>query len=239
MRSITEKRKDFMKYLTSVMDLLDPSGENSKLYEKKFSKMSDKQFDTWVRKFFEDEERYLYLEIVEFERDLSLENIEKCAEFMNVPLFERVALPYINGSLDNVIVTPEPVPVGYIHIKRMQQTLLKKNAGSITISKRNPKTGQVIDEDKNARNSDVETYALTTIGADNALREFMGPRADDLHTKSQLYNNISKNGFASLEDLDNNPENKIALNTLDCYFYMQGLSTNLITPLEIVITPKK
>jgi len=220
------------------MDILDPTGDNSKMYEEKFNKMNDKEFDSWANNFFNNPKANLYFEIVEFERELSLENEEKCAEYMKVPLFERVAIPHLTGDPNNVIVTPEPVPVGYIHEKRMQQTLLKKNSGSIDIHKRNPKTGQVINEDKNARNSDVETYSLIALGANQALREFMGPRADDMKAKNQMYNNISRDGYVELDDLENNPENKVALNTLDVYFLMQGISTNLVYPLDVLPSSK-
>ena len=237
--TISEKRKELMDYLCKVMDLLDPSGENSKLYHKRFDKMSDKEFDVFIRKFFDDEKANFYLEIVEFERTPSLDNIEKCAGFMRVPLFERVAMPYLTHDKDNVVVTPQEVPVGYIHEKRMQQTLLKKNAGSIEIKNRNPKTGQVANEDKNARNSDVETFSLIALEANEALKEFMGPRADNMKAKNEMYNSISKNGYTALEDLSNDPEDKVAINTLDVYFTMQGLRTNLVSPLDLIPTGKK
>lgn len=59
-----------------------------------------------------------------------------------------------------------------------------------------------------------------------------------MKAKNEFYNNISKNGFASLEDLTNDPANKVALNTLDVYFTMQGLRTNLVSPMEIIPGPK-
>jgi len=225
-----------MNYMITMYDTLDPSGDNSKMFHAKWDSLSDNEMDKVVRAFFADDKEQFYLEIIEFERDLSLENIMKCAKIQNVPLFEYVAVPHINGSLDNVVVTPEPVPVGYIHAKRMQQTLLKKNAGSISIKKRNPKTGQVINEDKNARNSNVETYSLVALGADDALREFMGPRADDEKAKNQMYGNISRDGFTTLESLDNDPENKTALTSLDEYFIMQGFRTNLVMPINVIPT---
>ncbi len=239
MKTIADRRKGFMDHLINIMDILDPSGDNSKIYEERFGKMSDKQFDKFIRAFFKDEKANLYLEIIEFERDLSLGAIEKCAEYMKVPLYERVALPYLTGDMDNIMVTPEPVPVGYIHEKRMPQTLLAKNSGSIDINRRNPKTGQVTGSDKNARNSDVETYSLIALGADEALKEFMGPRADDMKAKNQMYNNISKDGFVTLDSLDNDPENKVALNSLDVYFTMQGIRTNLVFPMDIIPAPRK
>lgn len=221
------------------MDLLDPSGENSKIYHEKYDGLTDKEFDVEMQKFFNDDKANLYLEIVEFDRDLKIENIKKCADYMKVPLFERVALPHLSGSTENCVVTPEPVAVGYVHEKRMQQTLLKKNSGSIDIRQRNPKTGQVINEDKNARNTDVETFSLVATGAENALREFMGPRADDMKSKNQMYNEISKKGYVSLDELDNDPHNKVSLNTLDAYFHIQGLSVNLVDPLGKIAKVKK
>ena len=223
-----------MDYMTNVYDILDPSGDNSKMFHVKWNSLSDDDFDKEVRKFFEDEKSEFYLEIVEYERDLLLDNVIKCAEYQKVPLFEYVAVPHINGSLDNVVVTPEPVPVGYIHAKRLQQTLLKKNTGSISIKKRNSITGQVMNEDKNARNSNVETYSLVASGADNALKEFMGPRADDMKAKNQMYSDIARDGFVSLENLDNDPANKVALNSLDVYFTMQGFRTNLVMPMNVL-----
>lgn len=239
MANISEKRKKVMDHLTKVMNLLDPTGQNAKNYQEKFEKMSDQQFDKYFRAFLTDPKRNFYLEIVEYERDLTIENIEKCAEYMHVPLLERIALPYLTNDPDNVITTPYPVPVGYIHEKRMQQTLMKKSAGSTEIKKRSALTGQVTGEDKNARNSDLETYSLAAIKAMNALQEFMGPRADNQKAKMEMYNDISKNGYVSLLDLDlRDPYNKTALNTFSTYYIMQGIQTNLIGDINKIPGPR-
>jgi len=236
--SIADRRKKFMDRLTRVMDLLDPSGQNSRNYQELFEPMSDQEFDTYVRKFFKDERANFYLEVIEYERPLTIENIQKCAEFMGVPLLERVAFPYLNGDKENVIVTPYPVPVGYIHEKRMQQTLMKKSAGSTKIQKRSPLTGQVTAEDKNARNSDLESYSLAAVGANAALTEFMDPRADNEKAKQEMYNDIAKNGYVSLADLDlYDPHNKVALNTFNTYYLMMGITSNLVTSLDSIPGP--
>lgn len=240
MKSITDRRKKVVDYIVKVMNLLDPTGDNGKYYQEKFDKMTDAQFDKYIREFLQDEKSQFYLAIVEYERDLTIENIEKCAEFMKVPLLEYVALPYLTNDPDNVIVTPYPVPVGYIHEKRMPQTLMKKSAGSTKIEKRSPLTGQVTSEDKNARNSDLETYSLVAVDAVNALTEFMGPRADNMEAKNTMYNDIAKNGYVSLKDLNlEDPYNKVALNTLDAYFNMMGISTNLISDLNKIPSPRE
>lgn len=235
MASIKQKRKYVMDYVCQMYDTLDPSGTNTKRFRDKWDKMSDDEFSKEMEKFLNDDSiKGFYLEIVEFERDLSLENVFKCAEQMNVPLFENVATPHINGDPNNAIVTPEPVPVGYIHAKRMQQTLLKKNSGSFKITDRNPKTGQVTGDDKNAVTSNVETYSMVATGSTEALKELLGPRADNQQAKQEMLAAINRDGFVSLNELSNKQEDKIALNSLDVYFTMQGLRTNLVYPPEVI-----
>ena len=237
--AIKDRRKVFMDYLDSIMNTLDPSGANSKLYHDKFDKMTDNQFDSYIKRFFADDKQNFYLEIVEYERDLTMENINACAEMMGVPLYERIALPYLTNDKENVVVSKDKVPVGYIHEKRMPQTLMKKSNASIKIEKRNPKTGQVVGEDKNARNSDSEVYSLATLGANKFLAESLGPRADDVRAKNEMYAAIAKNGYVSLEELSDDPYNKISLNTFDVYFLMQGLRTNMVDRLDNIPGPKE
>ena len=239
MPSIKDKRKVVMDYLDKFFNTLDPSGANAKLYHEKYDKMSDAQFDKAFTAFLNNDKANFYLEIVEYERDLKVEDIEKCAEMMTVPLFERIAMPYLTNDKNNVIVTKSAVPVGYIHEKRMPQTLMKKSAASIKISKRNPKTGQVVGDDKNARNSDSEVYSLATLGAMKALSEFMGPRADDMKSKNEMYAAIAKNGYVSLDELTDDPYNKTAVNTFDVYFLMQGLRTNMIERIDKIPGPRE
>ena len=72
----------------------------------------------------------------------------------------------------------------------------------------------------------------------NALRELMGPRSDNEIAKQEMYSEINRNGFVSLDELSNNQEDKIALNSLDVYFTMQGFRTNLVFPNDVIPSPK-
>ena len=154
----------------------------------------------------------------------------KASEELNIPLFEYVALPHINGSkTEDVVVTPERVPVGFIHAKRLQQTALKKNTGSIHTDTRSAISGLVTGDDKNAVNSNVETYALTATNSKYALKELLGPRADAMTAKNELYANIQRDGYCSLEDLTKS-QDKPTLNAIEAYFELMMLQTNLINP---------
>lgn len=239
MRSLHERKQKVIDYICNALDLLEGGNVNSSRYRKEWETMSDAEFLKMMERLRDNEnDQLVYLEVIEFERDIKLENIEKCAQFMGVPLYEYVAIPDVTGDPNNVVVTPEPVPVGYAHYKRMQQTVLKKNSASIRVDTKNPKTGQLVSDEKTVRNTDVETYAMMSLGATEGLKEFMGPRADDPVMENEMYTAISDNGYVRLQDLTSDPKNKVAINTLNMYFLMQGFVTNLIGPMGELPKPK-
>lgn len=222
-------RTKMEKLIYDTFATLDPSKTTADKYRSMFKKMSDVEFDKFFKELFSKEDEYLVLDIVDYERDLTIENVEKAAKLLDVPLFERLVMPYASPDKDKPLVSKYEVPVGYIHCKRVQQFLRKKNATSTDISMRSAVSGQVMGKDKNARDSDLENYALVTLGAENCLREFMGPRADDPVMKNEMYTQIAKNGYVSLDDLTNDVQNKTTLNTIDVFFTGMGIKTDLVT----------
>lgn len=222
-------RKTMEETIYQVFDALDPSGTNTAKYKEMFSPMSDSQFDSFFKEFFATEDLYLILDTVDYERDLKIEQVEKAAKVLNVPLFEKVVMPFVNNDKEHPVITKFEVPVGYVHEKRVQQLLFKKNSTSTDISQRSALTGQVTGKDKNGRESDNENVALLALNSEHILREFMGPRADDMVMKQEMYAQIAKKGFVSLEELPDNVENKTTLNTLDVYLMGMGIKSDLIT----------
>ncbi len=223
------KRIKMESLIYDVFSALDPTNANTDKYKAMFKKMSDAEFENFFKRLFKDEDSYLILEVVDYERDVTIEGIEKAAKILGVPLFEKIAMPSLNGDKNNPIVTKQPAPVGYLHIKRMQQVLSKKNSMSTDSDERSALTGQVIGHDKNARGSDVENFSLVTLGADNALKEFLGPRADDPVMKAQMMSEISKKGYVSLSELTSDVKNKTTLNTVDVFMTSMGIKTDLVT----------
>ena len=213
---------------------LDPSKVCADKYKNLFKKMSDAEFEKYFKTIFNNEDEYLVLDIIDYERTVTIENIEKAAKVLDIPLFERVAMPFLSPDENQPVLSKYEVPVGYIHCKRVQQFLRKKNATSTDISMRSALSGQVMGKDKNARDSDQENYALVTLGAENILKELMGPRADDPAMKDQMYSNIAKNGYVTLDELDSDVKNKVTLNTIDVFFMGMGINTDLVTPGLVV-----
>lgn len=223
------KRKEMEELIYNFFSAIEPSKTNANNYRSFFAKMNDKEFDIFFKKLFESKDPYLPLDVVIFERDLHMENIEKASKLLKIPLYEHVVLPFFSSDKENPTVTPYPVPVGYIHVKRVQQTVRKKNTTSTDISRRDAKTGQVINEDKNGRQAIEENYSLMTYGAEEAVKEFMSFRADDITMKEEAYAKIRRDGYVSMNDLSDNVENKVAVNTLDTYLISMGLKSDLIT----------
>ena len=217
------------KLVYDTFNALDKSGRNTERYKKLFSGMTNAQFDTFFKDLFANENEYLILNLCDYEIDLRIEDIERAAKVLNVPLFERIAFPHYTLDKDNVIVTKEAVPVGYCHIKRTQQTVAKKNGISTSANIRSSLTGQVTAGDKNGRQSDLENATLIGMGAVDILKELNGPRSDDPVMKQQMLTAINRKGFVSLEDMESDPANKTTLNTVNVYFLGMNLNTDLVT----------
>ena len=223
------KRKQMEDVVYGTFDRLDPTGRNTEKWKNFFGSLSDKEFESYFKKLFADENSYLPLNIVDYEVDLKMTNIEDAAKFLNIPLFEKVAFKHYTMDKNKVVVSKEAVPVGYAHIKRTQQTVAKKNGLSTTSDKRSSITGQVTGSDKNGRESDLENSMLISIGMNDALKELNGPRADDPMMKEQMYNAINTKGFVSLEDMESDPVNKTTLNTVNVFLLGMGINSDLVT----------
>lgn len=234
MSSLKTRRKEIENLFFNFFSILDPSGRNTKKYKELFSSMSDDEFDKYMKRMCTDNKMYPVLDIVTYEFDLAMENIKKAANFLNVPLFEYVMIPHISDDPNNPIATKYKVPVGYIHEKRVQQMVRKKTGLSTEITKRDARTGQVVDEDKNARITIDESFCLLTFGGDKAAKEFLSARSDDLVMKEEMYTKIRNDGFVTLDSLNDKLENKTALNTLDVYLTCMGLRSDLIADGEML-----
>lgn len=221
-------RKEMEQYVYDVYDKFDPSGKNTTIYKKLFSGMNDKEFEEYAVQMFNDHTLFHCMEMEGYVNEPTMDTIEAAAKVAGVQLYEYVAYPYMSKNPDEPFVTRYPVPVGYVHIKRLQQMKRKKNSTSTRIDQRDAKTGQVIGHDKNSRSSDNENYSMMVYGAKEGVKEFMSFRADDMKMKSEAYSDIYKNGYVDMNKLTNDVANKKTLNTLDVYLTSMGLRSDLI-----------
>ena len=233
--NIKEKRKKILTLIKQTFDLLDPSGYNSEQYLLKFKNLSDNEFMKEMKKFLNDDEENFYMQFKPFsDKDLLINNIKKAADFLNIELDEYINLPFANPNGKN-ITTPTKVPVGYIHIKRLQQILQKNTSFTIDISNRNMKTGQTINKSKTGRVSDMESFALIAMGLENSAKELLGPRSDSMKAKNSMFKSIAVNDTVSLKDIPDDIEDKKSLRGVDMYLLCAGLKTNLVTEGSLLL----
>lgn len=222
--------RDYIEKLVyDTFDALDPTGVNTGKYKAMFADMNDKEFEKFIKDFLKNDKENFTLDLIEFENDIKMENCEKAAKVLGIPLYEYVYMPHLTMDKKNVVVSKEKCLVGYINVKRTQQLVHKKNGISVSNEKKSAMTGQVTSKDKNARDSDIEASMLVALGADKILQELHGPRADDPVMKQQMNQSIATKGYVLLDDLDNVSTNKVTLNTVNTYLLGMMLKSDLVS----------
>lgn len=221
---MNKKREEVETLVYKVMDALDPSGTNSTHYKEMFSNMSDAQFTKFLKTTFP-----FRFYSRPFEIEPNMVNIKKAADTLNIPLTEKVSLPYLYENKDGKPVYSKECVVIYANIKKMKQFVTKKNGMSLDITDRDMRTGLLNNHDKNGKMSDREFESLIINSADNTIKEFSRMRADAMEQKSQAINSINLTGQVSLSDLKSENDEVLSRNMLDAYFIGAHLKTNLIS----------
>jgi hypothetical protein len=216
-------REDIEIFICQFFDALDKTGINTEYWKGKFAHMSDYQFEQWLKKKYP-----LTMQHRVFEIEPTFSDFEDAAKVVGIPLLEKVRLPYLYTNKDGVAVNSKECLIIYLHLKKVQQMITKKNHISTDIDRRDFKTGRLLDEDKSAAMSDRESEALAIMGLYNTMDEFTTIKADAMNAKSQAYNQISNTGNLSKEDYTVDKADSISRNTISVYMLGCHLNTNLV-----------
>lgn len=144
MSSIQVKRERITNMVLNIVEILaggkhDDNYDRLKLF---FEKMSDKEFIEWCNwcnnpENTDELDHTIQLFYDQFEIP-KFEDVKKALDFINVPMEEYI---YYKDKDKNGVRSKLPVPVGYVHVKRQQQMLSKKNKYTVDSDDINPKTG--------------------------------------------------------------------------------------------------
>ncbi len=149
-RSEAQKfRDEVTKKIHDFMIIFDPSGSSAKKWDDHFASFkTDDAFVKEIKRILDNPKIYFSPEIQSFNKNAQpkFNNLEKLAKMVEVELEEYVALPYLNENtgVSAPAITLTKVPVGKIHLKRLQQILRKKNKVTTSADKRDSRTGQVV-----------------------------------------------------------------------------------------------
>lgn len=115
-----KKRQEIEKLIYDAFNILDKTGTNTKTYKAFFSHMTDKEFNSYMKNFLNNDSENFYLEIHPFVdgREPKITDIKECADMLGVPLTENMWMPFANPD-GEPLRTVAPVPVGYLHMKRL------------------------------------------------------------------------------------------------------------------------
>jgi hypothetical protein len=221
---MNKSRKEVELLVYKILDALDPSENNSTWYKEKFSNMNDKEFIEYFKQDFS-----IKFQTKAFEIEPHISNMQKAAKILNIPITEKVYLPFLYTDKNgDPVATKYPALVVYIPLKKMKQFISKKNSMSTNITKRDMKTGLLLDMDKNGNTSDREMECLAVMGMTETIKEFSTFRADAMEAKTEFYNTINNQGMVSLKDVQISKDDSLARNMLSTYLLGAMLNSNLV-----------
>lgn len=234
-----EKREEIETLIYKVFDTADPTGSNSQYYKGIFSKMSDSQFETFLKGRLPFR---FHTEVFKVEPNMT--DIFKAFKVLHKPLMEKVKLPYLYKNESGEPIESKEALVVYINIKRMKQMLIKKTDTAIEILDRDMKTGRLMGADKGGLQSDKEFEGTMALGLEQTTIENARVRADAMKAKTEAYNTISTTGQVSFKDIDAQRTDSLAKNLFNVYLIGANLHSNLIdtdyyTPLTLANRKKK
>ena len=218
-----KKRKEVEEMVYKVMDLLDPTKQNSQFYKAKFAKMNDKQFMNFFSQDFP-----LKFQTRLFEIEPSMKQISDTLDYIHVPMIEQMNLPFEYRAKDGTPVKSDDALILYVPIRKVKQFLSKKNSMSTNISNRDMKSGLLQTVDKNGNTSDREMESLAVMGLDASMKELATYRAESMNAKDEFYSMINTTGMVRQSDVDVETSDSLARNELNVYLLGAGLNSNLI-----------
>lgn len=186
-------------YLIKYIGKLTPGTNNADIYKKMFARMSDKEFDQFM-KDLESKKIRLSVEMPNFGKaELSVERNLQIADEIGYSFFHKL---WIEGRDD---MPTYLTPIEYFCIdqpmRRASQLLTKK----ISVPKNNKvidtMTGQPTGESKGAKISYPELQVLSAMGLDSTLIELMKYRGGDAKGRAAMTGMISRHGSARQDTL--------------------------------------
>lgn len=223
-------RQECEALIYQVFDALDPSGTNSEFYKNLFAGMSDEQ---WKRFISRDLPYRFQIRLFKIEPKMS--DIKKALKILNVPMIEKISLPYLYENSEGKAVQGQECMVIYLNVKKMKQFITKKNSVHTDMSKRDMKSGRLLSDSKGGQTSDREFEALAVHGLTNTMRELARPKGDAMRAKNLMYNDINTLGEVEDDDVVIDKDDSIGKNLMNVYLIGSQLGSNLV--IEDYMTP--
>ena len=156
-----------------------------------FKKLNDKQYVQFINQVIDD--GYVMPMYVPPFKEPNLEMINDAMKILGLKKKYYLTLPEFNTK------TVEPVAVGYLYYKKLEQQAGYKQSVRST-GRYNPSSGQATagkSQGGGQKVGEMDSYCLISHGAIDTLRELFGPLSDDNITKQEIISEIVNTGSAS------------------------------------------
>ena len=184
---------------------------------KSLKSLTNEQYTAFVNKIIDD--NYVMPIYIPQFKEPNMKMIQDTMKFLGLKNTYYLNLPEWKTK------TLEPVAVGYLYYKKLEQQAAYKQSVR-SIGRYNQSTGQAT-QGKSAgggqKVGEMDTWCLISHGAETTLKELFGPMSDDMATKNEVISDIVNNGYANFRQ----PKASPSTERLKVYLYGTMIKTDL------------
>lgn len=220
------KRKQVENYILGVINAIDPSGLNAKLYkEKLFGPMTDEEFHQYIQDL-KSGKRFSIIRAPNYGPvKLDLKRNIETAKKMGLDFFQRL---WIEGKGSTpTYLTPTYSFVIPTRLKRQAQLVTKGISVPKNMRTMNVLTGQPTGESQSAKISLPELQLCASAGLLKSMEELMKWRGGDVRGSAALHGMLVRHGRASLKSLKPFASGVESTNYINALFTAAHIGTNL------------
>ena len=218
-------RKQSETYLYKTLDAITGTTDNSKIWRKRLSKLSDAQFKKTLKRWVTGVETlHIYMP-----NNTNIRiNVKKClelAEDIGFKYFERLYIPAT--TTDPAYLTPVPHLISDTTIKRMSQSLAKKISTTGDDKSTDLLTQQARGDSDSAAISYPELQLLAQTGLSVTATEFIKARGGDAGAYRAMVAQLEATGSTDQHTIYKYSTGVQSKKTLHMYLNAIHISTNL------------
>ena len=188
---MTDKRKKVQEYILKHVGAMDPEGTNVKYYTDLFKKLSDAEFDTWMKniKAGKDVLKFYSANVT---NKLTVRTLADAAKDLGIELFERIRM--WDEATQTYYLTPNKYFVVPMHVRRMSQFVDHKLSVAEGDHRIDLMSGQPVKPDQAGSISQVEIQTLFSRGLTNTILELIKYRGGDVVAFAEYKRELEEQG---------------------------------------------
>ena len=215
------KRKEITDLILKTLITMEPEGTNRDLYEQKLSKMTNKEFETYI-KAIKDKKQKLNIYIPNIKTTLKTDDLLKAGDQLSINFFKKIKL------FDDISKRYIELPNEYLNIKvpvkRVKQHLTNKMSIPSSDKKVSNITEQILKPDKSSAISQIEMQTLLSKGLTHTAREMFSIRGGNQERYNAMKNELFTSGTSNIGTSSSRAE---ASNVTNIYLKACHIDNNL------------